>query len=114
MSYEAKTWSAGDTVTSAHLNRIEQGIANAGGVTIIHISEDNGYLVMDKTWQEIYDAMMNGACIVEQSTDNSISLIRQVRQDTDKYYVFVANSISSGMSYSCSSPNDYPKYATVS
>ena len=38
MSYEPTNWQAGDTVTSAKLNKIEQGIAN-GGIRIVHIIE---------------------------------------------------------------------------
>ena len=50
--YEFNEWSAGDIVTSAKLNNIEQGIANSSSIFVVNI-DDNGYL--DKTWQEIYD-----------------------------------------------------------
>lgn len=35
MAYEPTQWKAGDTVTSAKLNKIEQGIANAGRANIL-------------------------------------------------------------------------------
>lgn len=35
MSYTPTNWKAGDTVTSAKLNKIEQGIASAGGANIL-------------------------------------------------------------------------------
>ena len=35
MSYTPTQWKAGDTVTSAKLNKMEQGIANVGGVNIL-------------------------------------------------------------------------------
>lgn len=35
MTYEPTQWKAGDTVTSAKLNKIEQGIAGAGGANIL-------------------------------------------------------------------------------
>jgi hypothetical protein len=35
MSYTPTNWKAGDTVTSAKLNKMEQGIANAGGANIL-------------------------------------------------------------------------------
>ena len=38
MDFEPKTWVGGDTVTAAHLNRIEEGIveaASSGGGTFI-------------------------------------------------------------------------------
>ena len=55
MPYEPTTWKSGDVVTSAKLNKIEGGIANA--VLIVH--DNDGTL--DKTWQEIHDA---GYCLL--------------------------------------------------
>jgi len=55
MSYEPTTWKSGDTVTSAKLNKMEQGIANAGGgggALVVHVVDET----LDKTWQEIHDA----------------------------------------------------------
>ena len=55
MSYEPTTWKSGDVVTSAKLNKIEQGIANAGGgggALVVHVVDET----LDKTWQEIHDA----------------------------------------------------------
>ena len=56
MSYTPTNWSTGDTITATAMNKIENGIANAGGVLIVH-SVDN---VLDKTVQEIYNAMTSG------------------------------------------------------
>lgn len=56
MSYEPTNWKSGDTVTSAKLNKMEQGIANAGGVLIVGATIVESSLVLDKTWQEISDA----------------------------------------------------------
>ena len=56
MSYTPTTWAAGDTVTSAKLNKMEQGIANSGGSFIITTSVVSNKPTLDKTWQEIYDA----------------------------------------------------------
>lgn len=53
MSYEPTNWKSGDTVTSAKLNKMEQGIANAGGgggVLIVTADNDG---VLDHTWNEI-------------------------------------------------------------
>ena len=54
MSYEPTTWKSGDTVTSAKLNKMEQGIANAGGGGALVVTATEGTL--NKTWQEIHDA----------------------------------------------------------
>ena len=36
MSYIPTQWNSGDTVTSAKLNKMESGIANAGGFLVVH------------------------------------------------------------------------------
>ena len=60
MSYEPTNWKSGDTVTSAKLNKIEQGIANAGGggggasALVCNVDQTG---TLDHTWQEIHDAM---------------------------------------------------------
>ena len=55
MSYNPTNWQAGDTVTSAKLNKIEQGIKNS--VLVANMTLDqSGIAHLDKTWQEVYDA----------------------------------------------------------
>lgn len=56
MAYTPTTWATGDTVTATKLNKIEQGIANAGSAMII---TDNG-TALDKTFAEIYNAIISG------------------------------------------------------
>ena len=51
MAYTPTTWQTGDTITAAGLNKMEQGIANAG---VLAVTDNNRTL--DKTWQEIHDA----------------------------------------------------------
>lgn len=62
MSYEPTTWQAGDTITSSKLNKMEQGIAAGGQITIVHLIYDqtNNQFVTDKTWQEVHDALEQG------------------------------------------------------
>lgn len=61
MSYTPTTWSTGDTITASALNKIENGIANGGsGALICNSSNNDGYWVLDKTVQEIYNALLNG------------------------------------------------------
>lgn len=59
MSYEPTNWKTGDVVTSAKLNKLEQGVA--GGVLVAHLDEETGNV--DKTWQEIYDALADGKTV---------------------------------------------------
>lgn len=65
MSYEPTNWKSGDTITSAKLNKLENGLAEAsggggGGVLVVHST--NGTL--DKTWKEIHDAMGTSLAIL--------------------------------------------------
>ena len=62
MSYTPTTWATGDTITAAGLNKIEQGIAGAGSALICSCSYDDdlGEYALDKTLQEIYDALLGG------------------------------------------------------
>lgn len=68
MSYTPNTWKSGDVVTSAKLNNIEQGIANAILKVNITIDEQTGVATLDKTWQEILDA--NYAVIASPNESN--------------------------------------------
>ena len=62
MSYTPTTWTTGDTITASALNKIENGIAGAGSALICTSSYDDneGNYVLDKTVQEIYDALLAG------------------------------------------------------
>ena len=66
MSYEPTNWKAGDTVTSAKLNKLEQGIAAAsggGGVLVVHF--DTNTLALDKTYSEIKAAAETGIVVIQ-------------------------------------------------
>lgn len=61
MPYTPTTWNTGDMITASALNKIEQGIADAGG------GSGSGALVvnvvsgtLDKTFLEIYTALRDG------------------------------------------------------
>lgn len=59
-SYTPTTWNTGDTISASSLNKIENGIANAGGALICGTSYANNDYTLDKTVQEIYDALLSG------------------------------------------------------
>lgn len=65
MSYTPTNWTTGDTITASALNKIENGIANAGGgkydaYDFVISQVDSGTPVLEKgTWQDIYDALQN-------------------------------------------------------
>lgn len=60
MAYTPTTWVTGDTVTATKLNKLEQGVANAGSALICNCTNNGSYIALDKTVQEIYDALLSG------------------------------------------------------
>lgn len=63
MSYTPTTWNTGDTITASAMNKIEQGIANGGSgalICTVAYNDDLGEMAMDKTVQEIYNALIGG------------------------------------------------------
>lgn len=60
MGYEPTTWHGGDVLSAEAMNKIENGIANAGsGALEVRVIENGDTQTLDKTWQEIYDAFPN-------------------------------------------------------
>ena len=89
MAYTKNTWKTGDIVTSEKLNHIEDGIANAGGVMVINVTSGT----LDKTWQEIYDAMAQGKlCVVKYDSGTleggmNLNMISSVSVENGNYVV---------------------------
>lgn len=66
MSYEPTNWKTGDVVTSAKLNKLENGVANSGDIlkVAVNYNEADGTNTMDKTFREIFTALSNGMIII--------------------------------------------------
>lgn len=64
MAYTPNVWDVGDVITPQKMNHIETGISEAaqsgGGALICGITVNNNTSYLDKTVQEIYDAIMSG------------------------------------------------------
>lgn len=108
MSYEPTNWKDGDLVTSAKLNKIEQGIAAGGGVLIAHIIlNGENPPTLDKTWQEIHDA---DACYIIERDDEHANryLVRGTSIDDGEYLVGVFTFTSFPQTFVAASSNDYP------
>ena len=60
MSYTPTTWTTGDTITASAMNKIENGIANAGGggsPLVVTVTESGADLNCDKTFNQVKTAM---------------------------------------------------------
>ena len=114
MSYEPTQWNSGDIVTSAKLNKLEQGVANAGGGSggVLAVNDTNGTL--DKTWQEIYDAAPSVTIVINEE-DGSRTFFPVVGiGETDGVFVIAAVSLNpEGIElkmYIATSADGYPVY----
>ena len=63
MTYTPTEWKNGDVITAEGLNKIENGIANAGSALIVQAPYANGAYTCDHTVQEIYDAISSGTLV---------------------------------------------------
>lgn len=116
MAYTPTEWQSGDIVTSEKLNKIENGIAGAGGgagggVLVATMDEATGAL--DKTWQEIYDAMNSSVlCVSRSKTENDAegftSIAFNIIQDVVLQEGSYSLHLSDGTPFIASTANDYP------
>jgi len=99
MSYEPTTWKSGDTVTSAKLNKIEQGIANAG---VLIVSDNNGTL--DHTYAEI----IAGYSVM--TSEGNYAILAQAAESEGAYivvFVQLGQSLTPFI-YAATSEDGYP------
>lgn len=100
MSYNKHTWATGNVVGAVDLNRMEQGIEDAGSGQVLVVTDTDGTL--DKTWQEIYDAFPNVYIV------NGIkkAICSSMTYDSGGFYVTLPN----GKGYRAELSTDYPEY----
>ena len=114
MAYNPTNWQTGDVVTSAKLNKIEDGIANSGAVLCLRPTYENRTLTLDKTYKEIFDAVSGGTFvfIVFPSIDDNYEVVEgicetryveSVGYSDDEYYVY-----SAAFNYTAQTEDDYP------
>lgn len=109
MSYTPTNWVNGDTITATKMNKIEQGIADAGsgggggGAFIVNDVEGT----LDKTWQEIWDSAETGIVMIKYSTETEIDyyLVAMVNTDGESYWGLRTNTDDF---YEASSASSYP------
>jgi len=114
MAYTKNTWQTGDIVTSAKLNNMEEGIANAYPLYVDATFVTGEYDMtgtLNKTWQEIYDAYSAGRLIIvnehgeNMSTKVEMATAAHVEVGDEPYHVY-----TSEYTYSSATASGYPQY----
>lgn len=131
MSYTPTTWVTGDPITATKLNKLENGVANAGSALIVSYNAVTGAL--DKTVQEIYDAITSGVPAYLQYVYGDIEnpndyysahawncpISEVYRYNTDVFRVSAlrimgdyswGNKVPAVMVFSASSMSSYPEF----
>lgn len=115
MAYTKNTWNTGDIVTSEKLNHMEDGIAGGGNIFVVGgvTVDSKGQLegTLDKTWQEVHDAMLSKICIL--ITANDIGIVQELITDAfigtgGGYGGGYVVTTSKGSWFTTSTANGYP------
>ena len=111
MSYEPTNWKDGDLVTSAKLNKIEQGIANGVEFEVVNMQcdFDSGFISLDKTVGEINNILKSGkhilvTCMIEPPSD--------APSEAYQYLSAIPTGISYTPEFGFQILLDFPMYAT--
>ena len=119
MAYTPKTWQCGETIMADDLNHMEQGIAQGGGSEPLFVGMRtvDSDTALDKTWQEIYDAMNANrpAYVVNRHTDGvgygiAAMPIISTEFGGSVYMVTFLAPGGSGNAFCTTSANGYPSY----
>lgn len=85
------------------------GGGGGGGALVVHEDEEG---TLDKTWQEIFDAIASGKIVfipyVDGSNEATTIIVRSCIKSDDDCFIYVIDSADP--LYSCAAPTDYPVY----
>jgi len=119
MAYTKQTWQNGDVITAEKLNHMEDGIAS-GGTLVIGCTNNDGNIVLDKTWQEINNFYLNGGSAViifpYDETDTYIMSVIRVYIDNNNSYRVIGltasyNNTTTVFVFQADSASGYPSYS---
>ena len=120
MAYVKQTWQTGDVVTSAKLNHMEDGIANACINIGSHMDETDWSVVLNSTWAEIKAMCESGSSVVihtNNSTENETNIgfeyVVGISDYDGNFVVYVLTTdgtVATPITYSTTSADGYPKW----
>ena len=123
MAYEPTVWASGDVITSAKLNKLEQGVASAsgggggggtgGGALIVSYTDrtedETTILTLTSTWKEIQTAIASGKVIyllVAENEQNYMAFL-YIHGDADNNEYMV--SFEGSFTFLAQNDTDYPE-----
>lgn len=110
MSYEPTNWQTGDVVTSQKLNKLEQGVADAGGgggFLVVNMTMTDTALTLDKTWQEIWDAVPSVLFMDASEEDKTVYMLYEQYIDQGVYLLDIGAGTRT-ISFQTASSSGYP------
>lgn len=112
MSYEPTNWKDGDLVTSAKLNKLEQGVANGANFEVINmeVAQDRGHFSLDKTAGEIIDILKSGKYILVISIPE---LPSGTSSEVYQYFSTIPMAVTYVPDYGFQILLDFPTFAPV-
>lgn len=117
MAYTPTTWANGDSVNAVKLNKLEQGVKDQSGLVVTVYRPATDVLILDKTWQEIFDAFSSGCTVIlayssAESSDaiTCATLVLYVGTDNaaNPYVVYSAF----GTGFVAADVNAYPRWVS--
>ena len=84
MSYTPTTWTTGDTITASAMNKIENGIASAGGGGLVHYTDTSGTL--DCTYNDLLADIEAGRLPYISNSSTNLVFGQLVQLDTMSDY----------------------------
>lgn len=121
MTYEPTVWKDGDLVTSAKLNKLEQGVANGGGTLIVNLSINESQvsgsgmppMICNKTAGEIYEAFRNdNVKFIFKPVDyfEAIMNLTSCNRSPAGYFFIIFNPELNNFTLHAATADDYPTY----
>lgn len=117
MAYEPTNWKTGDVVTSAKLNKLEQGVAAGSGALVnigVTVDEQAEVATLQKTGQEILDYVSAGLIpyidfgyTYEEVSFHFTALFRNYATEPDSSAT-VLHVLFFDQGYVCDALSDYP------
>lgn len=117
MSYTPTNWVSGDIITSAKLNKLENGVAAAGGL-VVNITADEtdpDTLVMDVKAGDLYAALEAGRYVSYRSYEEGFGYTNgsangYLYDETNGYQFSISMNLS-GFEFVAQTADDYPSYS---